>query len=155
MREKYVLDDTSSSDQVIIIIGSILVSCFFFAFLFVGWNWGLVVMGIIPSFFYIPVNIFVKRFSNIYTDGDVFFVKNLYKKEQKIDARLFDKIVDMKTIVWYPNNPYYTIYFKNGMKFDFAKKKNSFPGFPMRDKEQLAEELTKEVKDFLSKAAEV
>lgn len=100
-------------------------------------------------FFYRPVNIFMKRFSEIYTDGTAFFVKNLYQKEKKIDAVLFDKIVDMKTIVWFPDSPYYTIYFKNGMEFHFVKKKTTFLGFPMRDKAKLAEELTKEVKDFL------
>jgi hypothetical protein len=79
----------------------------------------------------------------------LFFVKNLYKKEQKIDAALFDRIVDMRTIIWYPESPYYTIYFKNGTMFHFVKTSSTFLGF-LKDKAELAKELTKEVNDFLS-----
>ena len=111
-------------------------------------------MGIMPMFFYIPVNVFMKRFSEVYTDGHTFFVKNLYRKEQRIDATLFDKILDMTVMVRYPDSPYYTIYFKNGMKFHFEKKRNALPESPMKSKAELAQELTGEVRNFLQIALE-
>lgn len=145
MNKTYVLNDTASSNQRNVILASISVSCFFFLFL----DWEYIMMGIMPMFFYIPVNVFMKRFSEVYTDGYTFFVKNLYRKEQRIDAALFDKISDMTVMVRYPDSPYYTIYFKNGTKFHFEKKRHASPGSPMKSKAELAQELTGEVRDFL------
>lgn len=150
MNKQYVLNDTASSNQRNVILASVSVSCFFFLFL----DWEYIMMGIMPMFFYIPLNIFMKRFSEVYTDGHTFFVKNLYQKEQRIDASLFDKILDMTSMVRYPDSPYYTIYFKNGMKFHFEKKRDSLQASPMKNKGELAKELTREVKDFLQIALE-
>ena len=150
MNKTYVLNDTASANQRNVILASISVSCFFFLFL----DWEYIMMGIMPMFFYIPVNIFMKRFSEVYTDGRTFFVKNLYRKEQRIDASLFDKISDMAALVRYSDSPYYTIYFKNGMKFHFEKKRDSVQESSFKNKGELAQELTQEVKDFLKTTLE-
>src|SRR5688572_9809227 len=143
MNKTYVLNDTASAVQRNVILASISISCFFFLFL----DWEYILMGIVPMFFYIPVNIFMKRFSEVYTDGRTFFVKNLYRKEQRIDASLFDQISDMTTRVRYSDSPYYTIYFKNGMKFPFEKKRVGLQEPSFKNKVELAQALTREVKN--------
>ncbi|MCF6407608.1 hypothetical protein L3C95_32665 [Chitinophaga filiformis] len=149
MNKKYVLDNTTSSTQMGVIVASLSLGCFFFLFFFIDWDWGSIVLGIIAMLFSVPLNMFMKLFSEVYTDGTSFFIKNIYQKEQRIDAALFDRIIDMRTVIPYRDSRYYTILFKNGMKFHFMKKTTSLLGPPPKDKAKLAEELTKAVNDFL------
>jgi len=110
------------------------------------------ITGAVSAFvFYIVIKL-NNDMNDVYTDGKVFTIKNLYKKKIVLNADQFDKIVDMKTIMWHPDSPYYTILFKNGAKFNFSKTRFTFFGFPIRSKERLSQELTEKVRAFIEQA---
>jgi hypothetical protein len=150
MNRKYILNDTTSSAQTIGIIMPVAFCFFFLSFLFLGWNEGSIILSIASLIFSIPINIYLKRFSEVYTDGSMFFVKSIYRKEQKIDAALFDRIVEVRSIFKTYRRLYYTIYFKNGMKYHFMKTTDTFWEPPVGHEEDLGKQLTKEVRDFVN-----
>ncbi len=152
MNRKYVLNNTSLSYQIIAIIMALALSCLFFSCLLLMWNEIFIVIGIIPILLYIPLHIYIRRFSEVYTDGNKFFIKSLFKKEQQIDAALFDRIVEVRSLIRRFNNNnrlYYTIYFKNGVKFHFNNSTDDLFGPPVDYNIDRGKELTKEVEDFL------
>lgn len=151
MNNRYILNNTASSDQAIAIIMTAALSCLFFSCLLLVWAVGFIILGMMPILLYIPWHIYARRFSEVYTDGYMFFVKNLFNKEQQIDAALFDRIVEVRSLIKQtPNNRlYYIIYFKNGMKFQFRRPSDDFSGPPVDYGVDEGKQLTKEVGDFL------
>ncbi|PWV55718.1 hypothetical protein [Chitinophaga sp. S165] len=83
-------------------------------------------------------------------------MKKLFKKPQQIDAALFDRIAEVRSLIpRFSNNTrlYFTIYFKNGMKFHFHNSTDSEDdlfGPPVDYDIDRGKQLTKEVEDFLS-----